>query len=73
MSDDPDSRKYYVAFDYWRADGTQGTACTSIMRTKPVTAFEDVKDMMHAVKASFGYETVVIMNWRLFEGQPAWP
>jgi hypothetical protein len=61
-------RKYFVAFDYWKANGIYGTANIVIERELPISGWDDILSMTgYILSCNPNMEKVVISNWRKFE------
>jgi hypothetical protein len=61
-------RKYFVAFDYWKAKDVHGVASTVIEREFPVSDWDDILSMMDCILSrNPDMEKVAISNWKKFE------
>jgi hypothetical protein len=61
-------RKYFVVFDYWKANDTRGMACTVVERELPVSGWDDILSMMDCILSrNPDMKEIVISNWRRFE------
>jgi hypothetical protein len=70
MSDESNDRKrkYFVAFDYWKADGIHGVASTILESVLPISDWDDILKMSDCIRTfNPDMEKVIILNWRKFE------
>ncbi|HOT30045.1 MAG TPA: hypothetical protein PLU72_17850 [Candidatus Ozemobacteraceae bacterium] len=54
----------YPASDY---TPERGFSCTSLMRKKPVTSFDDIVEMAREISRENKLSDVVIISWQRFE------
>jgi hypothetical protein len=61
-------RKYFVVFDYWKANDIHGVASRVIERDFPVSDWDDILSMMdYILFCNPDMEKVAISNWKKFE------
>jgi hypothetical protein len=61
-------RKYFVAFDYWKANDIHGLASTVIECNLPISGWDDILSITDCILSlNPDMERVVIVNWKKFE------
>jgi hypothetical protein len=61
-------RKYFVAFDYWKANDIHGVASRVVERESPISNWDDILSIKdYILSCNPDMKEIVISNWRKFE------
>lgn len=62
--------RYFVAFSFKAHDGVSGLGNCEITRPAPIEGPSSVRAIERDIARRGGYESVIIINWRLFDALP---
>lgn len=59
---------YFVVFKFYE-HGMDGEANIHVERTKRISTMDEIKKMEAEIEETYGYDEVLITNWRRFEDE----
>jgi hypothetical protein len=61
-------RRYFVVFDYWKANNIHGVASRAIERERPISGWSDILSITdYILSCNPDMKEIIISNWRKFE------